>query len=284
LFYHVVKHRGISAASRKMPYGIQQPAISGQISQLEKTLGLKLFHRRPFGLTPAGVRLFDEIEHFFAALTELPAHVHGHAKQRLRLAAPARILRDYLPVILASYKRRFPDFKLSLFDANQSTAEELLRKGEIDLAITELGGKPGVSIQACNLIRVPLVLVVPKRAPFKTSNAIFDRHLHSTSLISLPPDEAIMKHFHAGLRKMKLGWSPAIELSSLDLIETYVSLGFGVGASLAVPGRKIRRDLRVLPLPKFPPLTISALWIGELPALAGSFLTDVKKLAERMTR
>ena len=32
LFYHVARHGGITAAARSMPYGIQQPAISGQIS------------------------------------------------------------------------------------------------------------------------------------------------------------------------------------------------------------------------------------------------------------
>jgi DNA-binding transcriptional LysR family regulator len=82
LFYHVVKHRGITAATRKMPYGIQQPAISGQLSQLEKTLGTKLFHRRPFGLTSGGARLFAEIEPFFSGLRDLPHQVRGHATQR----------------------------------------------------------------------------------------------------------------------------------------------------------------------------------------------------------
>ena len=35
LFYFVAKYEGITAAVRKMPYGIQQPAVSGQILQLE---------------------------------------------------------------------------------------------------------------------------------------------------------------------------------------------------------------------------------------------------------
>ena len=30
LFYYVARHGGISEAVRNMPYGIQQPAISGQ--------------------------------------------------------------------------------------------------------------------------------------------------------------------------------------------------------------------------------------------------------------
>ena len=40
LFYYVAKHEGITAAVRKMPYGIQQPAVSGQILQLERDLGV----------------------------------------------------------------------------------------------------------------------------------------------------------------------------------------------------------------------------------------------------
>jgi DNA-binding transcriptional LysR family regulator len=88
LFYYVAKNRGISAASRRMPYGIQQPAISGQLAQLEKTLGMQLFDRRPFGLRPAGEKLFFEIEPFFRSLPDLPAYIRGHTEKRLRLAAP----------------------------------------------------------------------------------------------------------------------------------------------------------------------------------------------------
>ena len=54
LFYYVAKHGGISAAVRKIPYGIQQPAVSGQVGSLEKDLGVRLFERSPFRLTPAG--------------------------------------------------------------------------------------------------------------------------------------------------------------------------------------------------------------------------------------
>ena len=54
LFYYVARHGGIAEAVRNMPYGIQQPAVSAQILQLEDYLGVSLFQRRPFCLTPAG--------------------------------------------------------------------------------------------------------------------------------------------------------------------------------------------------------------------------------------
>ena len=65
LFYYVAKHGGISEAVRNIPYGIQQPAMSGQIIQLEEFLGVALFQRRPFALTPAGEELYAFIKPFF---------------------------------------------------------------------------------------------------------------------------------------------------------------------------------------------------------------------------
>ena len=42
LFYYVARHGGITEAVRNIPYGIQQPAVSGQVAQLEEYLGVTL--------------------------------------------------------------------------------------------------------------------------------------------------------------------------------------------------------------------------------------------------
>lgn len=69
LFYYVARHGGISQAVRNMPYGIQQPAMSGQIINLEEFLGVTLFQRRPFQLTAAGEDLYRFIGPFFSTST-----------------------------------------------------------------------------------------------------------------------------------------------------------------------------------------------------------------------
>jgi hypothetical protein len=51
LFYFVAKHGGIAAAVRNVPYGIQQPATSGQIARLEESLGTKAFQRIAAGFS-----------------------------------------------------------------------------------------------------------------------------------------------------------------------------------------------------------------------------------------
>jgi DNA-binding transcriptional LysR family regulator len=279
LFYYVASHGGISAATRKMPYGIQQPAVSGQILQLEKALGLKLFQRRPFALTPAGRQLLAFAEPFFGRLHEMPHRLRGEENQLLRLAAPATILRNHLPALLQHHKRKYPALRLQLHDANQATAEALLHKGKIDLAVTELEGKPATGINSAVLFRLPLVLIVPRTAKMKTAAEFWRNGKPGETLISLPGEEVMVKQFHARLAQLGVNWPTGVEVSAMDLIPIYVSLGFGAGLSLAIPGAKLGKGLRALPLPKFPPLVIAVLWQKNISRSNATFLAEIRKRA-----
>ena len=167
LFFYVAKHGGISQAVRRMPYGIQQPAVSGQILQLEEALGTRLFQRRPFALTPAGRRLAEFITPFFSNLYEVAQELRGEAEQRLRLGGNARTLRDHVPALLRELHKRHPLIRLSLTQADQAEAERLLVEQRIDLALTELDGQPGEGIKACTLLKLPVVLLVREDSPLR---------------------------------------------------------------------------------------------------------------------
>ena len=130
LFYYVARHGGIVPAVRNMPYGIQQPAVSGQITRLEESLGTKLFNRRPFALLPAGVELYEFIRPFFDEIDHVGEAIRGGSAQQLRVAAPAIVLHDYLPEILRRVRQHFPAFRLTLHEAARTEAERLLQAGE----------------------------------------------------------------------------------------------------------------------------------------------------------
>src|SRR5215472_4238789 len=87
LFYYVARHGGITEAVRNIPYGIQQPAVSGQVAQLEEYLGVVLFQRRPFALTPAGQKLYTYIQPFFANLDNISSELQGGKAQHVRIGA-----------------------------------------------------------------------------------------------------------------------------------------------------------------------------------------------------
>ena len=99
LFYYVSRYGGISAAVRHMPYGIQQPALSSQIRLLEVDLGVTLFERKPFRLTPEGEELLEFVRRFFDNLASVRVSLSKRATPQIRIAASELVLRDYLPAV-----------------------------------------------------------------------------------------------------------------------------------------------------------------------------------------
>src|SRR6266704_594481 len=91
LFYYVARHGGITEAVRNIPYGIQQPAVSGQVAQLEEHLGVTLFQRRPFSLTPAGEKLFKFIQPFFSNLEAIASDLQGGKVRHIRIGASTTV-------------------------------------------------------------------------------------------------------------------------------------------------------------------------------------------------
>ena len=175
LFYFVAKHGGIAAAVRNIPYGIQQPAVSGQIAKLEESLGTKLFQRRPFALSPTGTELFEFIRPFFENIDVVAERLRQNSSPQLRIAAPAIVLHDYLPQILQRVRAKFPAFRLYLHEATRTDAERLLLARDVDLAIMLIDKKSRAGIQVRPLLELPLILLVHKKSKLTRAEELWKR-------------------------------------------------------------------------------------------------------------
>jgi DNA-binding transcriptional LysR family regulator len=283
LFYYVAKHGGIGEAVRNIPYGIQQPAVSAQIIQLEESLGVTLFNRRPFALTGAGEKVFRFIQPFFEGLEALADELRGGAAQQLRFGASGTVLRDHLPELARHVRTKFPNLKLTLREGHQPQLEAWLQKQELDLAVTVLEGKPPPGVSSAPLLKLPLVLLVGKASRLASVGELWKRDKIDETLISLPAYESIPKHFQQGLSRLGIDWFPRIEVSSLALIETYVENGYGVGLSVAIPHSRLSPGVRALPLDGFQPVTVAALWPGKTTPLIQAFLNELQHRAQTLT-
>jgi len=281
LFYYVAKHGGISEAVRNIPYGIQQPAVSGQIIQLEEFLGVTLFHRRPFALTPPGEELYRFIKPFFDDLHPTADRIRGGIAQHIRIGASEVVLRDHLPRMLQAMREKFPKLKFTLREGYHPQLQEWLVKQELDVAMTLLEGAPP-GLNAVTLFKLPLVLLVEKNSPIKSAKELWERDRIDEPLVSLPTNEWIYKNFQQGLSKLDVDWFTSIEVSTVALVETYVASGYGVGLSVAVPEARPKPQLRVLPLDGFTPVTFGALWQGKPTPIMQAFLTTVQQAAKQL--
>ena len=134
----VARHGSVTEAAKELHYS--QPSVSHHLSRLEASTGAKLVQRvgRGIRLTPEGQLLANRAAEIVgrvdAATNELAAQV-GLEAGRVRLAANASALSTLVPQALAALAERQPGIEVSLVDRHPVEALEMLRHGQVDVAI-----------------------------------------------------------------------------------------------------------------------------------------------------
>ncbi|WP_144759290.1 LysR family transcriptional regulator [Curtobacterium sp. 9128] len=159
-----------SITSAAAQLGYSQPAVSQLLQRAETRLGHALVLRGARGvtLTEAGQVLADHALHVQAALTaareDLDA-VGGLARGRVRIAGFPSASSTLVPAVLASMASTVPGVTTSYVEVEPPEALDLVRRGEVDVALTftyvgdEVVADPALVTRA--LGRDPLALVRP---------------------------------------------------------------------------------------------------------------------------
>ncbi len=286
LFYYVAKYEGITAAVRKMPYGIQQPAVSGQLLQLEKHLGVKLFNRRPFSLTTAGDDLYDYVYPFFSRLGDVESRLKGEESRHLRIAASASVLRHHLPELLADLRDQIPGLRLTLRDAEASDIHDVLVRQQSDLAVGVIHSRLGDGLKSVQLMRLPLALLLPARHKAERLEDLLEQDAGELRagipLVGLPANEEAMQLFQKGVDARGLTWPVAVEVDSLDGVKQFVRCGFGAGITVRIPGTELPEGLKAIDLDDFPALEIGIVYQGKPKPVAQLFMDAARERAQRL--
>jgi DNA-binding transcriptional LysR family regulator len=155
------------------------------------------------------------------------SELQGGQARHIRIGASAIVLRDHLPEVFRAARKKFPGLKLSLREGYPAQQEQLLQDDEIDLAFTLIERKMPAGVQSLTLLELPLVLLVEKSSGIKSAGELWKRDKIEEPLICLPQGESLCKNFQKKLAELGVDWFPAIEASSVDLVEAYVASGPG---------------------------------------------------------
>lgn len=131
----------LTAAAKKLY--VSQPSLSQMLRQIEDEIGLPIFDRSvsPFRTTYAGEKFLEAAEAILAANDQLESQLreikHEHSG-RLRLGISVSRAMQVLPLVLPIFTRQYPDVSLELTECGSAGLEDLLRKGEIDIAMAAI--------------------------------------------------------------------------------------------------------------------------------------------------
>lgn len=162
-FLAVCREGSISGAARRL--NISQPSVSVAIAHLERSLGGGLFERSRQGITlaPAGAALMhraEMMEVLLADAQEAVALARAGVRGPLRIGGTPGALVSLVPAAIARMDGA-DHLALTVIEHNDAQLTELLRRGEIEVAVVTTGiESPPADIAERSIARDPFSLIV----------------------------------------------------------------------------------------------------------------------------
>lgn len=279
-FAAVAEHLNISRAA--VALHLSQPAVSGQLRQLQDEFGEPLYRRdgRGVRLTPSGAQLAEYALRLRETYRQAHAYrdaLRGVAHGTLRIGASTTLASYLLPYLIAEYQRRFP--AVTIQTAGGNTADIVGSLASLDIAMIEgpvAADLPeGTGVHAWR--EDEIVAIVPRDHP------LAGRGTSGTTLTELGAYPQVAREEGSGVRHLveqafvQAGVSirVALEVTGVEGVKEAVRAGMGVGFVSAMAMRHeddALRRLSITPQPLTRHFSILVPHEGAPSHVAASFL------------
>lgn len=233
-----LRHFGKAAAS----CNVSQPTLSGQLKKLETYLDMQLVERgnREVFLTEAGSEVVRLARNVLKGVREIESYAQSLGDPmtgNLRVGLIPTVAPYLLPLFVKEVHTQWPDLDMKLREGQTSELVNLLRIGELDVAILALGVPGTEGFEALRLYQEPFVLAVPLEHPLADRSNVSQDDLGQQSLLLLEEGhclrgQALDVCFTHGARE-----ADGFRATSLETLRHMVASGAGVTLvpQLAVP-------------------------------------------------
>jgi len=228
-FVEVIRQGGFSQAAKVV--FTTQSAVSKAVKQLEEEVGVPLIDRvgHRSSLTAAGEVVYRRALRLLAERDDLAAEladIRGLRSGVLRLGlSPMGSALLFAP-LFATYRRRFPGIEIRLVEYGSDRLEEMLRAGEIDLAVSLLPVAEDFDWRAVR--REPLEVLLPRGHPLAGAGEVTLDALRGDPFILFESGFALNRIILEACRGR--GFEPAVAArsSQMDFIVELAAAGVGV--------------------------------------------------------
>jgi LysR family transcriptional regulator, hydrogen peroxide-inducible genes activator len=261
----LAEHRHFGRAAEAC--AITQPALSMQISGLEKDLGVVLVERRhgDVTLTETGLELARRGDAVLAAAHDLVDFARlrrSPLSGGLAFGIIPTLAPYVLPKILPALQRQFPDLRVELRETQTKILVDELMRGSLDVLMLAL---PVLEAETATvaLFDDPFLLAVPKHDPRPEGTAVSAEDIDLTRLILLEEGHCLREQTLAFCAGDRRGTSFGLGATSLATVLQMVANGYGITLLPQVAVDAEARDQRVKLLrfaPPTPSRTIGLAW------------------------
>ena len=233
IFQMVANHLSFSRAAEAM--AITQPAVSIQVQELEKFLGITLFHRRPRGLkiTEAGNAVLAYAQQIFVLSNQLVYTIQEMEdlhSGRLVLGASSTPGEYVLPLVVGRFRQIYPGIQVELVIGNTSNIMQRILDGDIDLGmIGDSVEESSSELEIVDFQDDEIILVASPSHPVHSLDSPSIEQIMELGLVAREQGSATRLAAERQFRN--LGTMPriAVELGSNQAVTQAASAGGGIG-------------------------------------------------------
>jgi DNA-binding transcriptional LysR family regulator len=246
-FLSVARHLHFARAAEEL--GIAPPALTKQIQEAERLLGVRLFHRtkRSVALSAAGEAYLSEavfaLEHLARGAERAAMAERGELGRIVIGYVGSAVYSGVLQATVREFRARYPRVEIGISEIVMRDAGALLLEGRIDIAYVRPPVPMPEGVEARTAHRDTFIVALPADSPLAQSASIAPAQLREQSFVLPEQESGTLEVARRGKFTAKIAGQPG----SLSAVLAHVSLGGDVAIvprslaqSVSVPGVEYR--------------------------------------------
>jgi LysR family hydrogen peroxide-inducible transcriptional activator len=255
------KHFGMAADQ----CAVTQPALSMQIKELERELGIELVERRgnTIAVTLVGQEIAARSEAILSQVRELSDYArqhHGVLTGPLRLGIIPSIAPYLLPDILTEVTRHYPQLDLQIRETQTNALVEELVRGELDAVLVALPVEPS-QLETMPLFEDRFLIAVQSQAAPDWSKSDLRTRIGQERLLLLEEGHCLRDQALQFCQIANMQARKALGAASLTTIMQMVAAGHGITLlpELCAKAEVDRKRVALIAFPEEPPMRVVGL-------------------------
>lgn len=242
----LARHRHFGRAAEDC--AVTQPALSMQVRDLEREIGVELVERRPgdIALTETGVEVAQRAERILAAARDLVdfARHRDVLTGKLRFGIIPTLAPYVLPRVLPRLQERYPALRLEVRETQTRLLLDELSSGELDCVMLALPLE-GVDVETMKLFDDRFLLAASSKEALPSQNRVAINDVDQTRLILLEEGHCLRDQALAFCATKGRDQPAGLGATSLTTVMQMVANGYGVTLLPEVAVETEARDSRV---------------------------------------
>ncbi|MFH1116487.1 MAG: LysR substrate-binding domain-containing protein [Pseudomonadota bacterium] len=188
-FVAVAEELHFGRAARRLH--ICQPPLSQQIKDVERELGVLLFHRthKKISLTEAGTAFLEDAREILRRVNVAAERVRGVAAGilgRISMGFVLPAMDTFLPNAIREFRSQNPGIEMELHELGTLAQLDALRTGRIQVGVVRLFQQETAGLVVETIAEEPYILALPAKHPLVSLKAVPLAALDGERLIFFP--------------------------------------------------------------------------------------------------